>query len=255
MSPRPAAPKGACKATPADLQRGVVLFVVLVTVLLGTLLALWASRSALLNERVAGNDADYQRVLETAHALLRDAELDIQGIRADGSPCSTDPQAGCRARGAFDAAAGKASFPEDESELQDMLLALRTQSPPCVAGICAPIVQDTATDSATPTREFWAQSRQLETMKLRAARYGDHTGARPAGTGNPLLAGSEPRAWYWIELLPYDSASAVEGGPARAYAPDDTRPYVYRITAVAQGLKPNSQAVLQSVFVWRRRRS
>lgn len=72
-------------------QRGATLFVVIVFVLLSMLLALWASRTALFNELVVGNDADYQRAYEAAQALLQDAELDIRGESADGSACTPDP--------------------------------------------------------------------------------------------------------------------------------------------------------------------
>ena len=69
-------------------QRGVALFVVIVVVMLSMLLALWASRTSLFNELLVGNDADYQRAFDAAQALLQDAELDIRGENADGSPCS-----------------------------------------------------------------------------------------------------------------------------------------------------------------------
>ena len=76
---RPAAP---------HRERGIALFVVIVFVMLSMLLALWASRTAIFNEMVVGNDADYQRAFEAAQSLIQDAELDIQqfdttGYRAD----------------------------------------------------------------------------------------------------------------------------------------------------------------------------
>ena len=46
---------------PLSQQRGVALFIVLVFVMMGMLLALWASRTALFNEMVVGNDSYYQR--------------------------------------------------------------------------------------------------------------------------------------------------------------------------------------------------
>ena len=66
---RPAAP---------HRERGIALFVVIVFVMLSMLLALWASRTAIFNEMVVGNDADYQRAFEAAQSLIQDAELDIQ---------------------------------------------------------------------------------------------------------------------------------------------------------------------------------
>ena len=66
---RPAAP---------HRERGIALFVVIVFVMLSMLLALWASRTAIFNEMVVGNDADYQRAFEAAQSLIQDAELDIR---------------------------------------------------------------------------------------------------------------------------------------------------------------------------------
>lgn len=238
--------------TPAQAQRGATLFVVMVMVMLTTLLVLWASRSAYFSELVTGNDSDYQRALEAAHAMLRDAELDIQGMQPDGSPCSSDASANCRIWNSFDAANAQAFYPEDESEMQDLVARLNQQSPPCVAGICAPITSADA-DSAAPATEFWTQPDQLEAMQGRAAHYGQFTGAQAGDVGNPLLvSSSQTRAWYWVELLPYDSSTEFGGGAARVFAPDAATPHIYRITAVAQGLKPNTQAVVQTVFVWKK---
>ncbi len=62
--------------------------------MLSMLLALWASRTAIFNEMVVGNDADYQRAFEAAQSLIQDAELDIQqfdttGYRADDNAALT----------------------------------------------------------------------------------------------------------------------------------------------------------------------
>ena len=75
-------------------ERGIALFVVIVFVMLSMLLALWASRTAIFNEMVVGNDADYQRAFEAAQSLIQDAELDIQqfdttGYRADDNAALT----------------------------------------------------------------------------------------------------------------------------------------------------------------------
>ena len=61
-----------------------------------------------------------------------------------------------------------------------------------------------------------------------------------------------PRGWYWVELLAYDMSAAAEGGRAEALAPDGDAPFIYRITALAQGLKPSTRAVLQTTLVWKK---
>lgn len=225
-------------------QHGIALFVVLVMVLLITLLVLSSSRIALLNEMATGIDSDHQRTLAAAHAMVRDAEFDIQGEGPDGSPCAA---AGCRLGGVLDAAGGRIFYPTSASELLDLQAALGANSPSCAAGICVP--------DKVPA-QFWTDKAALEAMKKVAASYGAYTGAQATGAGNPLLSsGPGQRAWYWVELLPYDTAAASQGGLAEALAPDSTTPYIYRITAVAQGIKAATQTVVQTTLVWKKRRS
>ena len=57
---------------------------------------------------------------------------------------------------------------------------------------------------------------------------------------------------YWIEVMPYDpnagNSGLVTNGSANL--PLNLKPSIaYRITAIAHGLKPNTQVVLQSTFV------
>ncbi len=228
--------------TPRLRQQGISLFIVMVVLLLSMLLVLWSSRTALFNELLTGTDSDYQRALEAAQAMVRDAEFDIRGQKPDGSGCSG---AFCRPQ-VIDPSQGQAFYPESTNDFQDLDAALGARTPSCLAGIC------TATNVAV---EFWMTATSLGAMKASAATYGRFTGAQAGEVGNPLLkttAGAEAKAWYWVEVLPYDTTSAVVAGPAQTFAPDSTRPNIYRITAVAQGLKPGTQAVVQSVFVWKK---
>ena len=225
-------------------QHGIALFVVLVTALLTTLLLLGSSRIALLDEIATGIDGDHQRTFEAAQAMLRDAEFDLKGEAPDGSPCAA---AACRKWGVLDAARGQVFYPTTAGELLDLQAALGANSPSCAAGICVP-------DKVRP--QFWTDKAALAAMKKVAASYGAYTAAEATGAGNPLLAsGTAQRAWYWVELFPYDMATASDGGLAEALAPDGTTPYVYRITALAQGLKAATQTVLQTTLVWKKQRS
>ena len=73
-----------------------------------------------------------------------------------------------------------------------------------------------------------------------------HTDAsKPAGTAMAA------RAWYVIEAFTLKNASCGGGGacPASLLNPDGARPFVYRITAVATGLKVGTRVVLKSTFV------
>ena len=241
-------------------QRGVALFVVIVFVLLTMLAALWASRTALFGEMIVGNDADYQRAFEAAQALLQDAELDIREEHADGTPwrqsdAARTLNAPCEANS--DICRTKADLPrppETAEDLGDLLAHLKTQSTGCQHGLCL---------KRTGKQDFWNDATTLAAMTTAnvGARYGQYTGASKGDSSNPAnpilqQTGAGKGGWYWIEVLPYDQSSKTSGvivGGSGAtnldLLPLNLKPHVvYRITALAQGLKPNSRVVLQQTY-------
>ena len=241
-------------------QRGVALFVVIVFVLLTMLAALWASRTALFGEMIVGNDADYQRAFEAAQALLQDAELDIREEHADGTPwrqsdAARTLNAPCEANS--DICRTKADLPrppETAEDLGDLLAHLKTQSTGCQHGLCL---------KRTGNQDFWNDTATLTAMTAAnvGARYGQYTGASKGDSSNPAnpilqQTGAGKGGWYWIEVLPYDQSSKSSGvivGGSGATNLDllrlNLKPHVvYRITALAQGLKPNSRVVLQQTY-------
>ena len=241
-------------------QRGVALFVVIVFVLLTMLAALWASRTALFGEMIVGNDADYQRAFEAAQALLQDAELDIREEHADGTPwrqsdAARTLNAPCEANS--DICRTKADLPrppETAEDLGDLLAHLKTQSTGCQHGLCL---------KRTGKQDFWNDAATLTAMTAAnvGARYGQYTGAKKGDSSNPAnpilqQTGAGKGGWYWIEVLPYDQSSKTSGvivGGSGAtnldLLPLNLKPHVvYRITALAQGLKPNTRVVLQQTY-------
>ena len=241
-------------------QRGVALFVVIVFVLLTMLAALWASRTALFGEMIVGNDADYQRAFEAAQALLQDAELDIREEHADGTPwrqsdAARTLNAPCEANS--DICRTKADLPrppETAEDLGDLLAHLKTQSTGCQHGLCL---------KRTGNQDFWNDTATLTAMTAAnvGARYGQYTGAKKGDSSNPAnpilqQTGAGKGGWYWIEVLPYDQSSkssgVIVGGSGATnldLLPLNLKPHVvYRITALAQGLKPNSRVVLQQTY-------
>ncbi len=241
-------------------QRGVALFVVIVFVLLTMLAALWASRTALFGEMIVGNDADYQRAFEAAQALLQDAELDIREEHADGTPwrqsdAARTLNAPCEANS--DICRTKADLPrppETAEDLGDLLAHLKTQSTGCQHGLCL---------KRTGKQDFWNDATTLAAMTTAnvGARYGQYTGAKKGDSSNPAnpilqQTGAGKGGWYWIEVLPYDQSSkssgVIVGGSGSTnldLLPLNLKPHVvYRITALAQGLKPNSRVVLQQTY-------
>lgn len=244
-------------------QRGIALYVVIVFVMLSMLLALWAARSALFNEIVVGNDADYRRTFEAAQAMLQDAEFDIRGVQPDGTACiptsgnldlcRPPPQAG-------DAAAtppipstpgADVYFDIETKDLENLLSTIETKQPTtkCYKGIC---------QKRADPQDFWNNSTTLRAMIANdvGARYGQFTGARADATANPILADKTDGkgAWYWVEIMPYVDpnvsllANMPPGSNVERFAPARKKLWVYRITALARGNKPGSEVVLQSTL-------
>ncbi len=232
-------------------QRGVALFIVIVLVMLSMLLALWASRTSLFNEMLVSNDADYQRAFEAAQSMLQDAELDISEKSSNGEPCkpsSTDDNI-CRDR-------INIKFPEEEKDLADLLTLVNDSSkcvdtycPKCLSGICQKRVSN---------QDFWKEPKLLEAMLANGvgARYGVYTGAEKNSYINPILTktGNTEGSWYWVEVMPYDInpsslMNSIDSGTSiKKWELSLKPPIVYRITAMARGLKPGTQVVLQSTF-------
>lgn len=226
-------------------QRGIALLVVMIVVLLSSLLALWAFRTSLVNEAIVGNDADYQRAFEAAQAMIQDAELDIQGMRADGTSCVSEPSNTkiCRM-------GTTVRFIDEMAAFQRLVTQLSAQTTTqCLNGICL---------KRAGAQDFWSADATMNPMIADnvGARYGEYTGALPA-TGstamvNPLLTERTARrgAWYWIEVMQYASTgeSSVVSNASQTMALNLSPRVVYRITAVARGLKEGTQVVLQSTF-------
>lgn len=222
----------------------------MVMVLLSMLLVMGGSRMAILNESLVGNDRDYQRAFEAAQALLADAELDAIGQDMAGNACTAIT---CRTP------ASPVFFPNTVSDYQTLADQLEAAAvggnPPCINGICLDLGTQTNGDPAT---SFWRTPAALAPFiatpagfNSRGATYGQYTRAPGAiNSGNPFLSAAAPMAWYWVEILHYNTAGAAEGGGNAAFwLPNGQQPYVYRITALAQGRKPGTQAVVQSMVV------
>jgi len=242
---------------PRARQRGISLYVILIVVLLSMLLALWASRTALFNEMVVGNDADYQRAFEAAQAMIQDAEFDIRGEQPDGSGAACVPPDGnttaCRTE------AGPLHFPAEAADVDRLLDALDKYAVKCQNGLC---------QKFTGAQDFWNDKATFDEMIKPGvgARFGQFTGATGGANDShsasasisPILAdrSAGKGAWYWIEVLPFDTASANQTGQLIVNAgnqdmvPLHVVPAVaYRITAIAKGRKAGSQVVLQQTYV------
>jgi type IV pilus assembly protein PilX len=233
---------------PRRAQRGVSLLVVMVMMLLSLLLVLGGSRVGLLNEKMAGNSADYQRAYEAAEALLSDAQHDLaclQGLAANCTGRATVTQFTC-----------------DSQQFADLQATLSALTPQCQEGVCLDLGTAVSGDPAT---SFWNSAANGVTPNWttftsgnRGASFGQYTNAAvtTSQAANPILVS---RAWYWIEILPYGGSAGGGRSVASEQAfsggitvkPDINCQFVFRITAAAQGLKPGTMAVLQSLQFFR----
>lgn len=239
----------------AQAQRGISLIVVMVMLLLGTILVLSSSRTNWLNESLVGNESDYQRAYSAAEALIGDAETDIRGTLLGGGLCRTEVgYDGCRDRGT-----NQPFFPITITyDFDDALANMAGQ--PCRAGICIADPVAVADVDLALGANWWNTQASVTAMTAAGvpATYGQFTLANQddatGKTGNPLLrvrADGNFGAWYWVEVLQYNTLAGALGAGAvpNVPIPAESQPFVYRITALVNGLKPGTRVVLRSLFV------
>lgn len=224
-------------------QRGISLIVVMVMLLLGVLLAIGTVRNNLLQESLVSNESDYQRAFAAAEALVADAEMDIRGVAPGGGPCQNNPALeGCR-----DKAGNQMYIPLDRRDLDDLVVRMNSLVPgaPCVQGICFP-VNETALGA-----NWWdPASPQWAVMQANGATYGQYTrnaALTAADSTNELLM--RPTSLYWIEVMEYNTKDAINNPSGALPVPSQDLPFVYRITAIVDGVKPGTRVVLRSIFV------
>ena len=234
-------------------EKGIALYIVLVVIMMSTLLALWSSRTSLFNEMLVGNDADYRRTFEAAQAMLQDAEFDIRGVNTDGTFCVVDLDA---AKGDVCRRTTSVYFDIETKDLETIFSSITTANniTNCYKGICLKRFNPL---SKKP-QDFWNDSTTLNSMIAQdiGARYGQFTGAKIGTVGNPILNDQTAGrgAWYWVEILPYVDpnisllSNLPPGSNVELFAPSRKKPWVFRITALARGLKANTEVVLQSTL-------
>lgn len=221
------------KTPKKNLQQGAALYIVVIFILLSMLVALWASRSAIFNELVAGNDADYQRAMESAQAMVQDAQDDIYRHLYDNTKTSLRTGSTQQFPGSQDVFFG----PWSDS--------LAAQTNQCKNAICL---------RRTIAEDFWNDPSTLQAMLSLGARYGQFSGANQSGSEtitppNPILALTDANkgAWYWIEPMPYGTLGLSPGGNIGKIVQGTATPatnaeMIFRITALAFGIKGSSSS-------------
>lgn len=261
---------------PPSKQRGVSLIIVLIFLLLAIISVLGAFRSSFLNEKMVGNESDYNRAFAAAEALIRDAEMDIRGrrqpynfVQADGNigfPCrpTTDGSTteitskvgyenSCRLRNSV-----TPWFPRGNDEFDDVETIVLAGGTRCLAGICFP---QNITELATIETQLVSGNtvgvsygsftrRDLSTYSNLTDAQSNSLLSTTSAAATSLIPKISQNGWYVVEAFRY--GTVISGGgmphPATQLKPDPANSVVYRITAVVRGLR-GTVVVLKSTFV------
>jgi type IV pilus assembly protein PilX len=196
------------QSVPAYRQHGLALFVVLVFLTILTMLALTAIQGATLGERMARNQSDRTLATQAAEAALRDAELDLRTLRADGSVC-VPGSAGCRTT-------------EDYAPWENGYAFQST----CPSGLC-----DGAVTQALPVK-VWEPGSALWSN---AVTYGTYT--KPLGQDARTFPAVAKQPQYLIEKFLMQDGAEV-----------GTSAFYFRITARGYGGSSDTVVTLQSIY-------
>ena len=205
------------------LPRGLVVptLLLLMALMASLVLSLW--RSAITREALAGADADRLQARQAARALIREAQQDILA----SSPSSRHAPGPEGSTQAF--------FPPDATTWPTLMNRLQPSGAlPCQQGICLSL------PSANNAVSTWS------------ARL---SGSASPGQFVPRAAGADAMytqlypgtAAYWVEVMPFDNASAAAS--SHIDVTPGNPPLVYRITSYAQGRLPGTQVVQQVLWL------
>ena len=238
-------------------QRGVSLFITLVMMLLALITVLGSLAVSNLNESLVGNQSDTQRSYGAAEALLDAAQRDIRlngryctgalGQAGNNSTIVSGQTLPCTTRYPTDGDASKADYMQILSSASMVGQINLCANNATFRGVC---ISDSPTNTAFLTNTVGGGS-GAETWDLGAAytQSGDPDYAAGVTLGDSASTALADKGRYWVEIFPYNIMSAALGGAAGVAVPDGTYPYVFRITAMAKGLRGGTVSVLRTYYV------
>ena len=204
---------------PGNRERGAILIVTLLFLVILTMLGVTAMSGTTMEERMAGNARDGGIALQAAESALRDARRDLNAIPA------TD--AGAR-RGTpihvsqFGDATGTPGSCSDLANGQ---------------GLCLPALNPDSTEHAKAPGAILPNVTKYNMKAAPSVEYGAWTGATKLGGAGFLFIPTQPR--YVIEVF-----CLQQHGESL-----DRFCNFYRITAVGYGRNPNTTVTLQETFI------
>ena len=229
-------------------QRGVSLFITLVMLLLALIVVLGALAVGNLNESLVGNQSDAQRAYGAAQALLDAAQRDI---RLNGRYCTSalggnsgtndtidGTPLGCTGRYPADGDASKGDYMQILGTIGG---ANKCAGAGAFLGVC---IADSPTNSDFDAHKVGATGSPQATDN--GATYAAYASGVSVGSASTQLNNN---GHYWVEIFPYNVMSIGLTGSGGVAVPDGTYPYVFRITAMAGGLRGSTLSVLRTYYV------
>ncbi len=194
-------------------QRGAVLIVALLFLVILTVLGVTAMTAATFEEKMSGNTRDANVAFQAAEAALRDARRDINTIVIPPFTAARVP--------VISGASGFGNPTGTAGTCSGVGLCY-----PAAAGPNPPLLVKTAASSTYDMNMTAAPS----------VAYGTYTGMPPLGS-----VAAQPR--YIIEVLCLPATGATIGGTAIDFC------NFYRVTARGYGANPNTIVTLQEVYL------
>lgn len=204
---------------PPARQRGAILVVTLLLLMVITILAITALQVSTSEERMSGNLKDWNIAMQAAESALRDAEFDIN------NQCSVNTSS-CSPRSP--AVTGETNFGNQSGGTARGTCNQSTS----YKGACLPPTPTYTTDGKPIYPLLSGITGTWTSSTFNPVTYGTYTGAAALSTSGISAVSQQPI--YMIEAMrmPTDKGQEV----------------LYRITARGWGRSTNTQVTLQSVF-------
>jgi len=248
---------------PRARQRGISMFIVMIILLLALILVIGGLAVANLNESVVGNQSDAQRAYGAAQALMDAAQRDI---RLNGRGCNAGFMGGSGTNAAFNTAECTLRFPHDETDYMELVTSGRIAKGACadptgtaaaLVGVCIPLGTTDPKFSNSNVGKSSESAQQWDSTADNGAKYTQVAkldGATSVAYGGDAKLGTNTAALdngrYWVEIFPYNTTqvSAEPLPMSSAPVPAHEYPFVFRITAMARGLRGDTVSLLRTYY-------
>jgi len=234
-------------------QRGVSLFIVMVILLLSLIIVLGALSVANLNESVVGNQSDAQRAYGAAEALLNAARLDI---RLNGRYCASPGPGKNGTNNNFRNSDGRIAqctsrYPvEGNGSLPPIAINTCNGNKPyegiCISQSPSVLAFNTGNINQSSGAQQWSNGIYYNNNYISSVQ------GTAVYSGNTSLTDDGIEGVYWVEIFQGGGnlTAMVPSAGSNAPAPPDPKyPYIFRITAMAKGLKSGTASVLRVYYI------